>query len=175
MARKRQVLTAKQTLFVQGVLEGKSQTEAAELAGFGPKNPGGAACALMRRPNIAAAIAVGRDRLARKHEVTSDRILAQLSVLAFGDVRAIFDDGGRLKGIHELTPEVAAMLDIEACYGGESGNSVKIKAGASLQLQALKEIRAILGIGMRDGVPVPTQTNIQAIVNVYPAGSAPPP
>jgi phage terminase small subunit len=175
MAARRQVLNAKQTLFVQGVIEGKSGTEAAELAGFGPKNPGGSAAALMRRPNIAAAIAVGRDRLARKHEITADRLLSQLAIVAFGDVRALFDAGGRLKGIHELDENVARLLDIEASYGGEGGNVVKMKAGASIQMQAIKEIRSILGIGAKDGPPIAGQTNIQAIVNVYPAGSPPPP
>jgi len=51
-----------------------------------------------------------REERNKRLEVSADKILAELSKLAFSDPRAMFDDDGQLKPVTELDADVAAAI-----------------------------------------------------------------
>ena len=46
----------------------------------------------------------------RRHQVTADRVIAELAKLAFLDIRKAFDEEGKLKPIHEIDDDTAAAI-----------------------------------------------------------------
>lgn len=82
-----------------------------------------AAARLLRHPEVKAAIAAERERVARKFEVTRERVLAEYAKLAFLDPRKFFREDGTLKHPTELDDGTAAGLhqfEIEEEYGEET-------------------------------------------------------
>jgi hypothetical protein len=76
----------------------------------------------------------------------------------------MFDEAGRMKGIHELAPEVAAMLDVEAVHGARE-RSVIVRTGATMKVKALLAIARIMGYLDR-ATSVSTPTQDQPRINV---------
>lgn len=70
-------------LFVAAYLVSPNQTEAAIAAGYSEKTAKQQGCRLMKDPWVAAEIAKGQAKLAKKYEITAERVLQELALLAF--------------------------------------------------------------------------------------------
>ncbi|HYL31923.1 MAG TPA: terminase small subunit [Stellaceae bacterium] len=79
--------------FVDEYLVDLNATAAAQRAGFGGKRPGWQAHKLLRRSDIAAAVAKGEADRAESRRVTADRVLLEFSKIAFADMRDFVDWG----------------------------------------------------------------------------------
>jgi phage terminase small subunit len=91
------VLTPKQAAFVAEYLVDLSATQAAIRAGYSARRADAIGYENLRKPVISAAIAEAQAARAQRTEVTADRILRELAVLGFSDVRNfLVDDTGRL-------------------------------------------------------------------------------
>jgi len=103
----RNPLTPKQEAFVAEYLVDLSATQAAIRAGYSPKRADAIGYENLRKPEIAAAIAAAQAERAERVEVTADRILRELAILGFSDVRNfLVDDTGQLY-LREGAPEEA--------------------------------------------------------------------
>lgn len=78
-------LTAKQEAFVREYLIDLNATKAAARAGYSKKTAHVIAHELMRHPVIAERIAQAQQQRAEKAEVTAERVLEELAMLAFYD------------------------------------------------------------------------------------------
>lgn len=65
---------------------------------------------LFANVNIQARIAELRVERNKRLEISADRVLLELSKLAFYDPRGFFDEDGRLKPLGELDPDQAAVI-----------------------------------------------------------------
>ena len=96
--------------FVEGVVAGKTSTQAAIDAGYAPKNAANRASKLHRKAKVRAAIEVRRQTaVAAAQEATSitlARIFEELGRVALADLKECFDEKGRLLAVHEM-PEDA--------------------------------------------------------------------
>jgi phage terminase small subunit len=105
-------------LFVANYLKNENATQAAIAAGWSPKSAHTQGSRLLKRLDIRGAIAQARSKSEKKSaaqvvkaENLADRVLSELSSLAFGNLQDCFDpETGELLQIHNLPREVAATL-----------------------------------------------------------------
>jgi phage terminase small subunit len=106
-------LTRRQEVFVQNYLVSLNATEAAKLSGYSPKTAKAIGSTLLTNVNVAAALKRERERLARKFEVTIERVLSELARIAFSDMRDFMKpgpDGSPVLDFSALTPDQSAVL-----------------------------------------------------------------
>lgn len=87
------------------------------------------AWALEQDPKIKARLAELRAEKFKKLHMDVDEILARTAMIARSDARALFDDKGNLRPLHELTDEEAAALaGLETVeeFDGTGKNRVKV-------------------------------------------------
>lgn len=83
----RAALTPKQEAFVREYLVDLNATQAALRAGYSPKTAPFIGAENLKKPQIASAIAEAQSQRASRVEVTADRVLRELAILGFSDVR----------------------------------------------------------------------------------------
>lgn len=103
-------LTPKQARFVDEYLKDLNGTQAAIRAGYSARTANEQAARLLAKASVIQAVAERMKAREKRAEITQDRVLAELAKIAFGDVRGMFDEAGRLLPIHKLSDEQAAAL-----------------------------------------------------------------
>lgn len=107
-------LSDRRRTFVLKIGEGMTGREAAIAAGYSAKTAHVQGAQLSAIPEIAAAIAVVKrreiDKLRDEYDITRERVLRQVAVGAFPDVRKLFREDGSPKSIHELDYETSCMI-----------------------------------------------------------------
>jgi phage terminase small subunit len=68
------------------------------------------ASSLLTKSNIQVRLEELREERNKRLEISADRVLRELSKLAFYDPRGFFDEDGRLKPISEIDPDQAAVI-----------------------------------------------------------------
>src|SRR6185437_2942444 len=72
-------------------------TQAAIRAGYSARTANVSGCENLTKPNIAAAIITAMQARAQRTQITADRVLEELAVIAFSDIRDFtVDDAGEL-------------------------------------------------------------------------------
>lgn len=103
-------LTPKQAAFVQEYLVDLNATQAAIRAGYSEDTAKAIGHENLTKPDIAQAIQAAMDLRAERTGITADRVLVELARMGFADIRQIFTEGGQLKDVASLPPEVAASV-----------------------------------------------------------------
>lgn len=133
-------LNAKQLAFVTEFLKCHEATSAARSAGYSAKSAQVIGCQLLKHPKVAAEIARRRAPIAKRNELTAERVIAELSNLAFLDPASMFDESGNLLSINEMpeaTRRAIAGLDIDVGPKGNKSTKVKLSSKlGSLELAA---------------------------------------
>jgi phage terminase small subunit len=89
-------LTPRQRIFCLEFLKDLNSTQAAIRAGYSKRTAKAAGSRLLTNVNVAAEIQKGMDRRAKRLEISADRVLQEIAVLAFanmGDYIQIQEDG----------------------------------------------------------------------------------
>ncbi|MBM7325679.1 terminase small subunit [Agrobacterium sp. S2] len=102
-------MTPKQELFVQEFLVDLNGTQAAIRAGYSERTAKEQAAQMLARPEIAAAINAAMGDRAEKLELTAERVLSEISVMAFYDPAEIMLEIG--KADTELSDGVSVSDD----------------------------------------------------------------
>ena len=106
-------LNPKQKRFAQEYIVDFNATDAAKRAGYSEKTAGSQAHDLLKKPEILAAIHAAMQKRDKRVEISQDRILLELSRIAFGDLRDVViwkDRSISLKSSEELSADSAAAL-----------------------------------------------------------------
>ncbi len=107
-------LTKKQEIFVcEYCSNGFNASAAARSAGYSSKSAHRSGQDNMQKPLVLAAIDARKDSLSSKmsqYDITDERILKEMSVLAFSNAIDYYNDEGCLIPIHELTRDQAAAI-----------------------------------------------------------------
>ena len=123
-------LNAKQLAFIAEYLKCNEATSAAKSAGYSAKSAQVIGCQLLKHPKVAAEIARRRAPIAKKSELTAERVMQELSNIAFFDPASMYDESGNLLSINEMPEETRrAIAGIEQ---GLLGKPSKIKAVSKL-------------------------------------------
>jgi len=76
--------------------------QAAIRAGYSKRTARIKASQLLARPEIKAAVAAQAQQKADQRDLEADAVVERLSQIAFGDIRQLFDETGRLKKVTEI-------------------------------------------------------------------------
>jgi len=103
-------LTAKQRRFVAEYLVDLNATKAATRAGYSEKTAYSVGHELLKKPEIAAALAEAQDAAQKRTGVTTDRVLRELARIGFSDIRKAFTESGHLLNPQDWDDETAASI-----------------------------------------------------------------
>jgi phage terminase small subunit len=159
MARK---LTPKQRRFVEEYLIDLNATQAAVRAGYREKTARSIGQENLTKPDIQDAIKISLAERSKRTEVTADRVVKELSRIAFADPRSVFSwgpGGVTLRPSDELTEDEAAVVSEVSETTSETGGSIKAKTYD--KVKALELLGRHLGMFVdkkeitgRDGAPM---------------------
>ncbi len=125
----------KRRRFVEEYLVCRDATKAAVAAGYTRATASARGYLFLREPGVAEIIAEHDRALTAKLEITAERVLLEMSRLAFSDHRKLYNTDGSLKPLHELDDDTAAALAAvesvtRAARGGEPASQLhKVKLG----------------------------------------------
>lgn len=122
------MLSDKQIMFCELYVTYGNATKAAKGAGYSENNPGQVGHELLKNVEIQQYIAARRSALIENHGVTRDRIIAELSKIAFFNVKELFNDDDTQKAMSDVTLDAAAAISTIKFGAGKdtSGNNVVI-------------------------------------------------
>ncbi|MBP9869902.1 MAG: terminase small subunit [Nitrosomonas sp.] len=146
-------LTPKQQKFVDEYLIDLNATQAAIRAGYSAKTAEWIGPQLLGKSHVAAAIKARRDELSRKTEVTQERIILEMSRLAFMDIRSLFNPDGSLIPIKQLSDSAAAAIagiDVVQIGNSDVGVGHVMKYKLPDKNKALENLARILGYFDKD-------------------------
>ena len=103
-------LTVKQARFVHEYRKDMNATQAALRAGYNPHTADKQGPRLLTNVVIGRILAQETKKALDEVGVDANRVLREISRLAFSDVRSLFDESGNLKPLHTLTDSEAAAI-----------------------------------------------------------------
>ena len=123
--RKEKKLTLKQQRFVEEYLVDFNATQAAIRAGYSEYTAYSIGCENLTKPNIQEFIQEEMNKRSKKTGITAEKILEELSKIAFFDIRKLYNEDGSLKPVTELddeTARVVAGLDVSVLKLNQESN-----------------------------------------------------
>lgn len=112
MSKRKNKLTPKQGLFISEYLKCLNGSEAARRVGFGKKNPDCIAAELLGKPHIQEAIRIAQEARQARTNITVDRVLQELAILAFSNIKNYVWNGEELDVAEDVDP--AAMRAVSS-------------------------------------------------------------
>ncbi|MBN6728210.1 terminase small subunit [Burkholderia multivorans] len=103
-------LTAKQQRFVDEYLVDLNASAAARRAGYSVKTADRIGAQLLGKTWVATKVAEAIKARSERTHITQDRVLRELSRIAFFDIRKLYNADGTLKRPDQLDDEAAAVL-----------------------------------------------------------------
>lgn len=167
------MLTAKQQRFVKEYLVDLNATKACIRAGYSVKSADKIGSQLLGKSGVAAAIAAAQEKLAKKLEITQERVLREYAKLAFSDIRNVvrwgesvmvkMEDDGEVVVRNTLALVSSSDIDddtaaaVEEVSEGKTGLKVKMHDKA----RALDALAKHLGLFERDNA----QRAVTVVIN----------
>lgn len=146
-------MTLKQKRFILEYRKDQNATQAAIRAGYSKKGAHVEACRLLKNPKILAEIEKRDQKVFEKHEITAERILAELAKVAFSNMKkyATWGPGGI-----ELYPSSRLTEDEAACVSEVSQTRGKTSS-IRFKLHSKEKALELLGkrFGLFDSDPEP--------------------
>ena len=136
-------LNRRQQTFVNEYLIDLNATQAAIRAGYSKHTAKEQASRLLTIVDLQEAITKASDKREARTEITADRVLKELSRIAFFDQRKLYREDGTLKAMHEFDDESAAVvsgIEVVETAGGAALYTKKAKVSDKV---------AALGLAMR--------------------------
>lgn len=115
-------LTPKQSRFVDEYLVDLNGKQAAIRAGYSVKRAEITASELLAQRKVSEAVTNLMATREKRTGITQDRVLLELSRLAFFDMRRLYNEQGQLKPPHEWDDETAAALSGVEIVESRSGS-----------------------------------------------------
>lgn len=115
-----------QAAFVREYLIDLDCKQAALRAGYRPSTANVASTQIMRIPQVAAAVDAEMEARARRLELTADRILKELMLIAFSDIGETVNADGTIKSLPEMPEEIRRA--IRSHKVGEDGVEVDLES-----------------------------------------------
>jgi phage terminase small subunit len=140
-------LTAKQRRFVEEYLVDLNATEAAIRAGYSKRTARQMGAENLSKPVIAEAIRIAMAGRSQRTKITSDRVLEELGIIAFSDMRKFATwgaSGVKLNDSNTLPEDAARCVAEVAESPGKYGRSLRFKLHD--KVAALEKIAKHLGM-----------------------------
>lgn len=151
-------MTPKQQKFVDEYLVDLNATQAAIRAGYKEKMAYSTGHENLKKPEIQKAIQAAMQSRSERTGITADRVLEEYAKVAFLNPKELYNNDGTIKGIHELTDDVAACiagLEVVSKTGSEGAEETTKKFKIADKLKALQDIGRHIGLFEKDKVKLP--------------------
>ncbi len=133
-------LTDRQLAFCREYLKDYIGVKAAIRAGYSTKGAAQQASVLLRNPKVQAELSRLGARIKKKAELSAVALLDSVTAVAFGDIRDLFTETGRMKKLHELSPQTQALI------AGWKGNGADIEVKIENRMRARELLMKHLGL-----------------------------
>ena len=123
-------LTPKQGLFISEYLKCLNGAEAARKVGFGKKNPDTIAAQLLGKPHVQEAIRIAQEARQARTNITVDRVLQELAILSFSNVKDYVWDGEDLdvaEGVDPSAMRAVSSVTTKTSYDKEGNPQTERK------------------------------------------------
>lgn len=164
-------------LYLTGLSGADAVREMSKKSKKPPKQPKMAAWRYLQRPAVKAYIEERRKDLSDATGVRAEMIVRELSLVGFANLQKLFDANGRLKQMHEIAKDEAAMLasvEVEQLFEGKGedrehvGTVTKVRTWN--KVEALEKVAKILGF-LREKIDI--DLNAPApVINILPYDDA---
>lgn len=109
-------LTARQRRFVEEYLVDLNATKAAERAGYSERGANVAGARLLANVSVQDAISEAQQARARRTDITADRVLRELALIAFADLGEVFESDAagatlRMRSLSEMPEETRRAIE----------------------------------------------------------------
>ncbi len=155
-------LNPKQAAFVREYLVDLNATQAAIRAGYSKKTAGVQGHELLKKPEIAAAVAAKGKSAADRAGATAEEILRELGRIGFSDAGQILDERGNCRTLNEMPEDIRRCIS-SVRFSGDGGTEVKFWP-KNQALELLGKYRAMwtekTELSGPGGGPVPISINI---------------
>lgn len=151
------------------IANGGNATQAAIACGLSPASAGSTGQRMAKHAEVAARIAERQQKIAQKFELNTERVLQELSRLAFFDIRKLVDNTGAPKALSELDDDTAAAivgLDVVQFGNKDSGigDILKFKladkkGALDLAMRHLGLLKDKVEVTGKDGAPLEESPN----------------
>lgn len=160
-------LNARQERFVLEYAISNNATQSAITAGYSERTAASQGHDLLKKPEIAAALATLRARAVERAELTQELVLRELKRLVLFDPRSLFDEAGAPLPVHRLGPEAAAAiagLEVVTKGNAEMGFGEVLKYRIADKNSAIEKAMRHLGMFERDNRQQSPLAEIMALV-----------
>lgn len=160
--------------FAQEYIKDLNGTQAAIRSGYSSKGADVTACRLLADARVKVQVDAMLAKIAAANTVTVERTLKEIARIAYGDHRKLYDQEGRLRPLHELDDDSAALiagLESEEMYGpvGEEGEGRTI-IGLTRKVKTWSKNRALdqcmAYLGMHKSLPAGEGGGLQLSINL---------
>jgi Terminase small subunit len=125
-------LSNRDRLLLEAYFDSRTATDAVRKVQPNAARPDVIASKWKAKPLVQKAISERRLNLLDAVGVSQEMIVREWKILAFGDIRELYDEQGRLKPMHELTPDQAALiasLDSDEIFADPQQNDLFASSG----------------------------------------------
>lgn len=150
-------LTPKQKKFADEWLIDHNSTRAALAAKYSKKTAGSQGSRLLKNVDIKKYIKAKQDVLAKKADISQERVMKEIGRVAFADIRKYFTGKNNMIPVTSLDDEAAAALagvEVDELYHGSEGGKYWVGQTKKIKLndkmKALEMLAKHFGI-YRDG------------------------
>ena len=137
-------LKPRERISIKEYIKTKHGTKSAIKAGYSKRSARTTAAELLAKPNISELVEKGLKNLEEKIELSAEKVLRELTLIAFANVTKCFDEKGRLRPLHELSEnqqKILSSVETEEEFLRYSGK--KVKCGYVRKIKTYDKVRAL--------------------------------
>lgn len=166
-------LRPKQIIFINEYVIDKNATRAAIAAGYSKKTAASMGAENLRKPQIKREIEKRLAALAKKSEITAERLIAELKSLALVKLTDAFDENGKMYMPKQMPDDVQVAISSIEVYSDTVGG---FKIGQTTKVKLNDKIRAIELLGkhlglFKDNVHITQTTDESVVVHIFENGT----
>ena len=123
---------------------------------------------LLRNTKVKEYIAQKQTEIQKRTEITQDRVLKELAIIAFGDIRKLYTENGALRNIIDLEDDIAgAISGVETFEEYEGRGADREYIGDTKKVKMIDKTKALELIGKHLGMFKETNININTNYEEY--------
>lgn len=142
-----------QESFIDNIIANIIQYKAYQLAGYKSQTDESAmasASALLRIPKIQARLAYKRAQLAKKTDISAERVIKEFARIALSDLSELYDEDGNIKDIQDIPEDLRrAIAGVEHVAEFDKGGKI---TGFTKKIKLWDKTKALENLGKHLGL-----------------------
>lgn len=139
------------------IANGGNGADAAIQAGYSPRSAARLAFKILERADVQETLAKRRSALAVKHDLTTDAVIAELSMIVHSDPADLFDDDGKMLPIKRMSAKMRraiSSIEVDELFDGAGQDRICVGLTKKVKLwdknSAIEKAMKHLGLFAED-------------------------